>query len=52
VAYLDLIGRVNAKDKDVIVDLKGGVLSIGVNEGDRILMYGHAEFVFEGQVKV
>lgn len=52
VAYLDLIGRVNAKDKDIIVDLKGGVLSIGVNEGDRILMYGHAEFVFEGQVKV
>jgi diaminopimelate epimerase len=37
VAYLDLIGRVNAKDKDVIVDLKGGVLSIGVNEGDRMV---------------
>jgi diaminopimelate epimerase len=52
VAYLDLIGRINAKDKDVLVDLKGGKLLIGVKEEDRIFMVGDAEFVFEGQIEI
>jgi diadenosine tetraphosphatase ApaH/serine/threonine PP2A family protein phosphatase len=29
VAYLDLIGKVNAKDKDILVSLRGGKLLIG-----------------------
>jgi diaminopimelate epimerase len=52
VAYLDLIGRVNAKDKDILVSLKGGKLLIGVKEEDGVFMVGDAEFAFEGQIKI
>jgi diaminopimelate epimerase len=38
--------------EDVLVDLKGGKLLIGVKEEDRIFMVGDAEFVFEGQIEI
>jgi diaminopimelate epimerase len=52
VAYLDLIGKVNAKDKDILVSLRGGKLLIGVKAEDGVFMVGDAEFVFEGQIKI
>jgi len=59
VAYLDKIGEVNANwdvnghgHKYVILELRGGELSITFNEQEDIAMWGPAELVFEGQVEV
>jgi diaminopimelate epimerase len=51
---LDLIGKVNAKDKDkdILVSLRGGKLLIGVKAEDGVFMVGDAEFVFEGQIEI
>jgi hypothetical protein len=41
-----------AKDKDILVSLRGGKLLIGVKAEDGVFMVGDAEFVFEGQIKI